>query len=80
MSDNEMAMEIERLRAENAAMKAAKDHQIKLKVSEKGDLSLYGLQRFPVTLYREQWEKVIAMAPEITAFITANAAQLKAKE
>jgi len=50
-----------------------------LKVSEKGALSVYGLGRFPVTLYREQWEKLLGMSDEIRAFIAANEAQLKTK-
>ena len=51
-----------------------------LKVSEKGALSVYGLGRFPVTLYREQWEKLLGMADEIRAFIQENDRALKKKE
>jgi hypothetical protein len=51
-----------------------------LKVSEKGGLSVYGLGRFPVTLYREQWEKLLGMADEIRNFIQENDASLKKKE
>jgi hypothetical protein len=53
---------------------------LSLKVSEKGALSLYGLGRFPVTLYKEQWAKILTMAPEIEAFIRDNERLLKAKE
>ena len=51
-----------------------------LKVSEKGGLSVYGLGRFPVTLYREQWEKLLGMADEIRNFIHENDGALKKKE
>jgi len=73
--------ELTRLRAENEALKAVKAQGIKgMKVSEKGALSIYGLGRFPVTLYRSQWEALLAKADDIRAFIEANAAKLKAKE
>jgi hypothetical protein len=51
-----------------------------MKVSEKGAVSIYGMGRFPVTLYKEQWLKLLAMSDEIRAFIAANEAQLKAKD
>jgi hypothetical protein len=51
-----------------------------LKVSEKGALSVYGLGRFPVTLYKEQWVKLLAMTEEIKVFLKANDSQLKAKD
>jgi hypothetical protein len=54
--------------------------KMSLKVSEKGALSVYGLGRFPVTLYREQWEKLLGMADEIRAFIRENDRALKKKE
>ncbi len=79
-SDEDLKAEIERLRAENEALKKPTRGQISLKVSEKGGLSVYGLGRFPVTLYREQWEKLLGMTDEIRAFITANDAALKKKE
>jgi len=78
---NEKAMqaEIERLRAENEALKRPRG-QMSLKVSEKGGLSVYGLGRFPVTLYREQWEKLLGMAAEIRRFIEEHDHELKKKE
>ncbi len=79
-SDAELKAEIERLRAENEALKKPARGQMSLKVSEKGGLSVYGLGRFPVTLYREQWEKLLAMADEIRNFIRENDARLKKKE
>jgi hypothetical protein len=51
-----------------------------LKVSEKGGVSVYGLGRFPVTLYKEQWTKLLDLAADIRAFIEAHDAELKAKE
>jgi hypothetical protein len=77
----EMQAELERLRAENEALKRPTTRgQLSLKVSEKGALSVYGLGRFPVTLYREQWEKLLGMADEIRNFIQAHDSDLKKKE
>jgi hypothetical protein len=75
-----MREELERLRAENAALKKTSAKGISMKVSEKGGLSIYGLGRFPITLYKEQWTKLLDMADDIRAFLKANDAQLKAKE
>ena len=72
--------ELERLRAENQALKKTSSKGLSLKVSEKGALSVYGLGRFPVTLYKEQWNKLLDMADEIRAFIRANDSQLKTKQ
>lgn len=74
-----MQAELERLRAENEALKRPRG-QMSLKVSEKGALSVYGLGRFPVTLYREQWEKLLGMGDEIRAFIQQHDSELKKKE
>jgi len=79
-NEADMQAEIERLRAENEALKRPARGQMSLRVSEKGALSVYGLGRFPVTLYREQWEKLLGMADEIRRFIQENDAQLKKKE
>jgi hypothetical protein len=79
-TDDEMKAELERLRAENAALKTRKGGAVSLKVSEKGGLSVYGMGRFPVTLYKEQWLKLLDMADEIRAFIRENEGKLKAKE
>jgi hypothetical protein len=79
-SDEEMKAEIERLRAENEALKQKRaPGSVQLKVSQKGAVSLYGLGRFPVTLYKEQWERVLAMADEIQTFIREHDAELKKK-
>ena len=80
-SEEELQAEIARLRAENESLKKpAVRGQMSLKVSEKGALSVYGLGRFPVTLYREQWEKLLGMADQIRQFIQDNDSQLKKKE
>ena len=80
MSDEEMQKELERLRAENARLKQTVGKGVSLKISEKGGVSVYGLGRFPVTLYKEQWAKLLDMADAIRAFIRDNEASLKAKE
>lgn len=80
MSDQEMQAELERLRAENERLRGQRARGVSLKVSEKGGVSVYGLGRFPVTLYKEQWVRLLDMAGEIRDFITANEATLKAKE
>ena len=78
-SEEELKAEVERLRAEVEALKRPARGQMSLKVSEKGALSVYGLGRFPVTLYREQWEKLLAMADQIHRFISENDHLLKKK-
>jgi len=79
MSDEDMKSELERLRAENERLKQKTTRGTSLKVSEKGGVSVYGLGRFPVTLYKEQWAKLLDMAEEIRAFIAENDAKLKTK-
>lgn len=80
MNESEMQAELDRLRAENAQLKDKGKGGITLKVSEKGAVSLYGMGRFPVTLYKEQWLRVLASAAEIEAFIHENESKLKTKE
>ncbi len=74
-----MQAELERLRAENQALKKTTSKGISLKVSLKGALSVYGMGRFPVTLYKEQWLKLLDMSDDIRSFIQANESQLKSK-
>ena len=80
MSDEDLKAQIERLQAENAALKKGATSGVRMKVSEKGALSVYGMGRFPVTLYKEQWLRLLDSADEIRAFIAANEAQLKKKD
>src|SRR5690242_12778969 len=80
VSDEDMQAELQRLRAENELLKKSGRSKLAMKVSEKGALSVYGMGRFPVTLYKEQWLKLLDMGDEIRAFIQANNDSLKAKE
>jgi len=80
MSDDNLQQELERLRAENEALKKKRNTSVSMKVSEKGAVSVYGLGRFPVTLYQEQWHKLLSVADEIKSFIEENKASLKVKE
>jgi hypothetical protein len=80
MSEDDLRAELERLRQENEALKKGATRGVSLKVSEKGGVSVYGLGRFPVTLYKEQWTKLLDMADEIRTFIKTHESQLKAKE
>lgn len=79
MADEDIQSELERLRAENAALKQKRTGSVSMKVSEKGAVSVYGLGRFPVTLYQEQWAKLLGLADEIKVFIEENKAKLKVK-
>jgi len=79
MPDEDLKAELERLRQENAALKKGTASGLRLQVSEKGGVSVYGLGRFPVTLYKEQWLRLLDVTDEIRAFIAANEAKLKTK-
>lgn len=83
MTEETTEQKLARLEAENRALKdqvERKSGQLRLKVSEKGGLSLYGLGRFPVTLYKEQWTRLLDYAGEIKTFLKDNDQQLKAKQ
>ena len=80
MTDSDLREELERLRRENEALKKGAARGISIKVSEKGGVSVYGLGRFPVTLYKEQWAKLLDLADDIRAFIAAHEGELKTKE
>lgn len=80
MADEDMMAELERLRKENEALKKGAARGVSMKVSEKGGLSVYGLGRFPITFYKEQWIKLLDMSDEIRAFIAAHDSELKTKE
>jgi hypothetical protein len=80
MSEDDLRAELERLKAENEALKVRGGRSVALRVSEKGGVSVYGLGRFPVTLYKEQWLKLLDMADDIRTFIAQNEAKLKTKD
>lgn len=83
MAEESIGAKLARLEAENQALKQQverKPGELRLKVSEKGGLSIYGLGRFPVTLYKEQWTRLLDYADEIREFLKANDQQLKAKQ
>jgi hypothetical protein len=79
MADEELKAEIDKLRAENETLKRATSKELFMKVSEKGGLSVYGLGRFPVTLYKEQWLRLLDTTDAIRDFIKENDSQLKSK-
>jgi len=81
MTQGDIMAQLEALRAENARLraKADKPRAMSMKVTEKGAASLYGLGRFPVTLYASQWAKVIANIEDIKGFLEANKAKLSVK-
>ena len=78
-SDEELKAELERLRAENEALKSKEKRGTRLQVSAKGGVSLYGIRRFPVTFYQEEWERILGMADEIREFISEHEGELKRK-
>jgi hypothetical protein len=84
MEEESPDQKLARLEAENKALREQveqrKDGQLRLKVSEKGALSVYGLGRFPVTLYKEQWLRLLDFADEIRSFLKENDRQLKGKQ
>ena len=79
MGEEDLKSEVERLREENERLKNRQSRGLSMKVSEKGALSVYGLGRFPVTLYKEQWSRLLEMADDIRRFLKDNDAQLKSK-
>jgi hypothetical protein len=79
-NEDDLRAELEKLKAENAALKARGAKGVSMKVSEKGAVSVYGLGRFPVTLYQEQWLKLLDLADDLRAFIREHEGRLKKKE
>ena len=80
MSDEDLRAELERLRAENEALKSKESRGLRLQVSAKKGVSLYGIRRFPVTFYMEEWDRILAMADEIREFMRENEGALKRKD
>ena len=79
MSDEDLRAELDRLKKENESLKKGAARGVSMKVSEKGGLSVYGLGRFPITLYKEQWTKLLDLSDEIRAFLKAHDSELKTK-
>lgn len=79
-SQEDLQKEIERLKAENENLKKAPTRGLSFKVSEKGAVSVYGMGRFPVTLYKEQWIRLLGMKDDLLNFIKENDSRLKTKE
>jgi hypothetical protein len=84
MTEETAEQTLARLEAENRALKEQIDQrkpgELRMKISEKGGLSVYGLGRFPVTLYKEQWARLLSHAEEIKKFLQENDRHLKAKQ
>lgn len=78
-NDDELREEVERLRAENDALKTQKAKELRLQVSQKGAVSLYGIRRFPITFYADEWDIVLGMGDQIRTFIQENEGALKRK-
>jgi len=79
VTNEDVRAELERLRRENEALKSQLSRGLRLKVSPKGGVSVYGLQRMPITLYRDQWLKLLDMAEEIRAFLKEHVNELSIK-
>ena len=80
MSDEDMHTELERLRRENEELKQRRKKEIRLAVSQKGAASLYGIRRFPITFYKEEWGIILGMSDEIEAFLAEHDAELSTKK
>ena len=78
-SEDELKQRIAELEAKLEEEKASKKKDLSLKVSAKGGVSLYGIRRFPITFYLEEWNKILDMSDEIRAFLKEHEAELKQK-
>ena len=78
-ANEEMQAELERLRAENEGLKARKTQDRRLQVSQKGAVSLYGIRRFPITFYADEWDIILGMADEVRTFSSQHETELKRK-
>jgi hypothetical protein len=75
----ELMAQLEQLKAENAALKAKPVRKLGIKVGAKGGVSIYGIGRFPVTLYAEQWKRLLDAKEAISTFIQEHGAELAVK-
>ncbi len=78
-TNEQMQAELERLRAENEGLKAKRSQEMRLQVSQKGAVSLYGIRRFPITFYAGEWDTILGMADEVRTFISQHEGELKRK-
>jgi len=78
-AENQALKEIIKLRTENENLRKSTSQGLSLKVSDKGGVSVYGLGRFPVTLYKEQWHRLLSLAEDIRAFLKEKDEQLKSR-
>ncbi|MGH9524482.1 MAG: hypothetical protein ACRD3E_18320 [Terriglobales bacterium] len=72
----------EELKAKVAELERKQTRQrgaLEFRVSEKGAVSVYGMGRFPVTLYYEQWQRLLEAAPQLKEFLEENKSKLKLK-
>jgi hypothetical protein len=76
----ELQAQLEALKAENQRLREARNAKISFKVSAKGAVSVYGMGRFPVTLYSGQWQRLIEIIPSLQAFMAENVSKLAVKE
>ncbi len=78
-SEEDLKRQVEELKAQLEAEKSKGKKAMYLKVSEKGGVSLYGIRRFPVTFYLEEWNRILDMAPEIRSFMQEHQGELRRK-
>lgn len=78
-SDEDLKRRVAELEKQLEAERSKSRTGLHLKVSEKGGVSLYGIRRFPVTFYLEEWERILGMADEIRAFMAGHQSELKRK-
>jgi hypothetical protein len=78
--DKDLLAQIEALKAENQRLREARNAKLSFKVSEKGAVSVYGMGRFPVTLYSGQWQRLIEIIPSLQKFMAENAGKLAVRD
>jgi hypothetical protein len=76
-SEEDLKKQVEELKAQLESERAKSEKSLSLKVSQKGGVSLYGIRRFPITFYLEEWERILDMEAEIRAFLAEHASELK---